>query len=93
MIIRHERYCPVSKSGSALLALACASLLVGCTHPDPQQATDAWDTPAMQLGGDHGLPTQPVTERCRKDGCDNAKLFFNPGKPMKLDNDPMTSDW
>ncbi|GEM_PF-2622433 len=47
----------------------------------------------MQLGGDHGLPTQPVTERCRKDGCDNAKLFFNPGKPMKLDNDPMASDW
>lgn len=34
----------------------------------------------MQLGGDHGLPLR--TERpCRKRGCDNDKLFFNPATP------------
>ncbi|MCO7631866.1 hypothetical protein NJF54_08465 [Pseudomonas guariconensis] len=34
----------------------------------------------MQLGDDRGPPLQADTP-CRKRGCDNDKLFFNPGKP------------
>ncbi len=33
----------------------------------------------MQLGGDNGLPLRTESP-CRKRGCDNDKLFFNPGK-------------
>ena len=63
----------------ALLTLAMA--LTACasgtsSHPSSNLG---WDTPGMQLGGDRGLPLR-VESPCRKRGCDNDKLFFNPGK-------------
>ncbi|WP_449430253.1 hypothetical protein [Pseudomonas putida] len=57
-----------------LALTACAS----STPPHPASHLD-WNTPGMQLGGDNGLPLR-VESPCRKRGCDNEKLFFNPGK-------------
>jgi hypothetical protein len=63
----------------ALLTLAMA--LTACAGGTPSQPSSnlGWDTPAMQLGGDRGLPLR-AEPPCRKRGCDNDKLFFNPGK-------------
>lgn len=63
----------------ALLTLALA--LTGCASsaPPAQPASLDWNTPGMQLGGDRGLPLH-ADSPCRKRGCDNDKLFFNPGK-------------
>ncbi|MNJ64718.1 hypothetical protein D3C77_606890 [compost metagenome] len=63
----------------ALLTLALA--LTGCaggTSPHPTSNL-GWNHPGMQLGGDNGLPLRTESP-CRKRGCDNDKLFFNPGK-------------
>ena len=63
----------------ALLTLALA--LTGCaggTSPHPNSNL-GWNHPGMQLGGDNGLPLRTESP-CRKRGCDNDKLFFNPGK-------------
>jgi len=64
---------------TALLSFALA--VTGCTNTTSHAPDKAlgWDTPAMQLGGDRGLPLH-VTQPCRKRGCDNDKLFFNPAK-------------
>jgi len=63
----------------ALLSLTLA--LTACaSDPAPHHtSTLDWNTPGMQLGGDNGLPLR-VESPCRKRGCDNDKLFFNPGK-------------
>ena len=63
-----------------LLALLTFAL-TGCaggTSPNPSSNLD-WNPPGMQLGGDNGLPLRTESP-CRKRGCDNDKLFFNPGK-------------
>ncbi|AYG47424.1 hypothetical protein DV532_01425 [Pseudomonas sp. Leaf58] len=63
----------------ALLTFALA--LTGCaggTTPHPASNL-GWNHPGMQLGGDNGLPLR-ADSPCRKRGCDNDKLFFNPGK-------------
>ncbi|WP_406820627.1 hypothetical protein ACJA3S_01330 [Pseudomonas sp. KnCO4] len=64
------------------LALLCLTLaLTACassTPPQPRSSLD-WNHPGMQLGGDNGLPLRTESP-CRKRGCDNDKLFFNPGK-------------
>ncbi|MDM3886194.1 hypothetical protein QSV36_11415 [Pseudomonas sp. BCRC 81390] len=57
-----------------LALTACAS----STPPQPHSSLD-WNHPGMQLGGDNGLPLRTESP-CRKRGCDNDKLFFNPGK-------------
>ncbi|WP_341797326.1 MULTISPECIES: hypothetical protein [unclassified Pseudomonas] len=65
----------------ALLTLALALALTGCaggTSPHPNSNL-GWNHPGMQLGGDNGLPLRTESP-CRKRGCDNDKLFFNPGK-------------
>ncbi|MBA1192309.1 hypothetical protein G7007_05445 [Pseudomonas entomophila] len=61
-----------------LFALATFALLAACASPARPHASIDWDMPTMQLGGDRGLPLEPRTDRCRKGGCDNHKLFFNP---------------
>ncbi|MFJ4344638.1 hypothetical protein [Pseudomonas sp. NPDC089401] len=64
------------------LALLAMTLTLGAcaNHPTPQPASSLdWNTPGMQLGGDNGLPLRTESP-CRKRGCDNDKLFFNPGK-------------
>lgn len=63
----------------ALLTLALA--LTGCASSTAPHSTSSlgWNHPAMQLGGDNGLPLRTESP-CRKRGCDNDKLFFNPGK-------------
>lgn len=63
----------------ALLALTLT--LAGCSgsRPPAEHNELGWNTPGMQLGGDNGLPLR-VQSPCRKRGCDNDKLFFNPGK-------------
>lgn len=61
--------------------LCCALALAGCassTH-SPKTSSLDWDMPGMQLGGDRGLPLRAQTP-CRKRGCDNDKLFFNPAQ-------------
>ena len=64
-----------------LALLAFALTLTACSNsPAPQPTSNlGWNTPAMQLGGDNGLPLRTESP-CRKRGCDNDKLFFNPGK-------------
>ncbi|MDH0730537.1 hypothetical protein N5F23_11655 [Pseudomonas sichuanensis] len=63
----------------ALLTVALA--LTGCASSTPPAKPTPldWNMPGMQLGGDRGLPLH-VDSPCRKRGCDNDKLFFNPGK-------------
>ena len=63
----------------ALLTLALA--LTGCANGTAPHTTSSlgWNHPGMQLGGDNGLPLRTESP-CRKRGCDNDKLFFNPGK-------------
>jgi hypothetical protein len=63
----------------ALLTLTLA--LTACaTGPSPHPSSKlGWNHPGMQLGGDNGLPLRTESP-CRKRGCDNDKLFFNPGK-------------
>ncbi|WEK30779.1 MAG: hypothetical protein P0Y58_00890 [Candidatus Pseudomonas phytovorans] len=58
----------------ALGLTACASN----TAPHPNRNL-GWNHPGMQLGGDNGLPLRTESP-CRKRGCDNDKLFFNPSK-------------
>lgn len=68
----------------ALLTFALA--LTGCASSAPQHNSNlGWNHPGMQLGGDNGLPLRTESP-CRKRGCDNDKLFFNPGK-----NEPSVS--
>ncbi|WDY57756.1 hypothetical protein [Pseudomonas sp. PSKL.D1] len=64
-----------------LALLACALALTACAGGTSHTRTDnlGWNTPGMQLGGDNGLPLRTESP-CRKRGCDNHKLFFNPGK-------------
>jgi len=65
---------PLALLTFALTLTACAS------SPEPQHTSNLdWNTPGMQLGGDNGLPLRTESP-CRKRGCDNHKLFFNPGK-------------
>ena len=64
------------------LALLCLTLaLTACASSTPPQPRSSlgWNHPGMQLGGDNGLPLRSESP-CRKRGCDNDKLFFNPGK-------------
>ena len=63
----------------ALLAFALA--LTACTSgPSHHKSSNlGWNHPGMQLGGDNGLPLRAETP-CRKRGCDNDKLVFNPAK-------------
>ncbi|MFA7901270.1 hypothetical protein ACEODG_27735 [Pseudomonas aeruginosa] len=61
----------------ALLAFALALTACAPSHPAPGNL--GWNHPGMQLGGDRGLPLR-ADHTCRKRGCDNDKLFFNPGK-------------
>ncbi|WP_119137822.1 hypothetical protein [Pseudomonas reidholzensis] len=65
-----------------LALLTLALVLCGCANNAPTHRPEdlGWNTPGMQLGGDHGLPLRAETP-CRKRGCDNDKLFFNPGTP------------
>ncbi len=65
---------PLALLAFALALTACAS---GPSHPAPGNL--GWNHPGMQLGGDRGLPLR-ADNTCRKRGCDNDKLFFNPGK-------------
>jgi hypothetical protein len=63
--------------------LTFALALTGCaggTSPHPNSNL-GWNHPGMQLGGDRGLPLHNADGSCRKRGCDNGKLFFNPGQP------------
>ncbi|HGM5579063.1 TPA: hypothetical protein ACKP22_000720 [Pseudomonas putida] len=64
--------------------LALGLVLSGCSSSSssytPKTSNLDWETPGMQLGGDRGLPLR-VDDRCRKRGCDNHKLFFNPAEP------------
>ena len=64
----------------ALLSLSLA--LTGCTSDtySPKASSLDWETPGMQFGGDRGLPLR-VDTPCRKRGCGNDKLFFNPATP------------
>lgn len=71
------------KQTTALTALALALALTGCAPNSanaPKTASLGWETPGMQLGGDRGLPLQAEAP-CRRRGCDNHKLFFNPAEP------------
>ncbi|WP_409520618.1 hypothetical protein [Pseudomonas sp.] len=64
------------------LALLAFTLTLGaCTTSQPAHPGSKldWNTPGMQLGGDRGLSMRHEAP-CRKRGCDNDKLFFNPGK-------------
>ncbi|RCL27481.1 hypothetical protein C6A77_09375 [Pseudomonas sp. AFG_SD02_1510_Pfu_092] len=63
----------------ALLTLTLA--LTGCASGTAPHSPSSlgWNHPAMRLGGDNGLPLRTESP-CRKRGCDNDKLFFNPGK-------------
>lgn len=63
----------------ALLALTLA--LSACSNSPAEHPASSldWNTPGMQLGGDYGLPLRTESP-CRKRGCDNDKLIFNPGK-------------
>ncbi len=73
----------------ALLTFALA--LTGCaggTSPHPNSNL-GWNHPGMQLGGDNGLPLRTEAP-CRKRGCDNDKLFFNPVK-ASLASPPCTA--
>ncbi|MDH0301223.1 MULTISPECIES: hypothetical protein [unclassified Pseudomonas] len=65
----------------ALLTVALA--LTGCASnlPSSKPTPLDWNMPGMQLGGDRGLPLHNADGSCRKRGCDNGKLFFNPGQP------------
>lgn len=65
----------------ALLCCALALALAGCASNtySPKTSSLDWDMPGMQLGGDRGLPLRAETP-CRKRGCDNDKLFFNPAQ-------------
>ena len=65
-----------------LILLACTLALGACASgtPKPHGSNLDWNTPGMQLGGDNGLPLRAVESPCRKRGCDNDKLFFNPAK-------------
>ncbi len=64
-----------------VLALPLVLLLTACSHPAPREPEPSlnWPMPAAQLGDHRGLPQ--ATEPCRRRGCDNHKLFFNPAKP------------
>lgn len=62
-----------------LALLSLLLLLAGCSSPPTHATSPDWDLPAMQLGGDRGLPLQTHSP-CKKRGCDNHKLFFNPGQ-------------
>ncbi|EKT4522342.1 hypothetical protein QEM13_001568 [Pseudomonas putida] len=66
---------PLALFTLALALTACA----GNTY-SPNTPSLGWETPGMQLGGDRGLPLR-VDTPCRKRGCDNDKLFFNPATP------------
>lgn len=61
--------------------LCCALALAGCNSSSYSSKPPSlgWDMPGMQLGGDRGLPLHAETP-CRKRGCDNDKLFFNPAQ-------------
>lgn len=63
-----------------------ALLLTACAAPAPHNpGTSAdWPVPTMQLGDKRGLPQG--FEPCRKRGCDNNKLFFNPAQPEPSPN-------
>ncbi|MFJ4393597.1 hypothetical protein [Pseudomonas sp. NPDC089396] len=65
-----------------LILLACTLALGACASgpTKPHGSNLDWNTPGMQLGGDNGLPLRAVESPCRKRGCDNDKLFFNPAK-------------
>ncbi|MNG96450.1 hypothetical protein D3C79_555170 [compost metagenome] len=63
----------------ALLALALSLTACASGTPSHPARNLDWNTPGMQLGGDNGLPLRTESP-CRKRGCDNHKLFFNPGK-------------
>lgn len=65
----------------ALLTFALAATGCASTAPTPKTPSLGWDMPGMQLGGDRGLPLRTDSAPCRKRGCDNHKLFFNPGEP------------
>lgn len=64
------------------ITLAIALAVSGCASSTPPHDTAplGWNTPGMQLGGDQGLPRR-ADGTCHKRGCDNDKLFFNPGTP------------
>lgn len=69
------------KHAKPFALLTAALALAGCASSTPPAKPTplGWDMPGMQLGGDRGLPLHADTP-CRKRGCDNDKLFFNPGK-------------
>ncbi|AXQ50137.1 MAG TPA: hypothetical protein DGQ94_03915 [Pseudomonas sp.] len=72
----------VSHITTSLFALMGLTVtLTGCMsgHQPAEHNGLDWNTPGMQLGGDNGLPLRAESP-CRKRGCDNDKLFFNPGK-------------
>ncbi|MFK3771654.1 hypothetical protein [Pseudomonas sp. NPDC089406] len=70
------------KHAKPFALLTVALVMTGCASPAPtaKPTTLDWNTPGMQLGGDRGLPLHATESPCRKRGCDNDKLFFNPGK-------------
>ena len=77
------------------LALLTALLaMTGCANdfPASKPAPLDWNMPGMQLGGDRGLPLHKADGSCRKRGCDNSKLIFNPGK-MEPDVNSMHRGW
>ncbi|MHC6223508.1 hypothetical protein ACYU03_01750 [Pseudomonas sp. X10] len=67
-------------NSNPLTLLTFALLLAGCSNAPTQHTSPDWEVPSMELGGDRGLPLHPQGP-CKKRGCDNHKLFFNPGQP------------
>ncbi|HKS13055.1 MAG TPA: hypothetical protein VJS90_08440 [Pseudomonas sp.] len=62
----------------ALLALVLA--VVGCSPARPYQMPSDPKVPALQNEDDQDLRLNRH-EPCRRRGCDDHKLFFNPAQP------------
>lgn len=80
--LSHQRTFAIVYRTNIIALLTLPLILTACTSstPNPHNGNLDWNIPGMQLGGDHGLPLRAETP-CRKRGCDNHKLFFNPATP------------
>nr|WP_245362644.1 hypothetical protein [Pseudomonas sp. BP8] len=65
-----------------LALIALALVLAGCANGAPSHSPHEMDRSAHALPYSDDRPLQLRDETpCRKRGCDNHKLFFNPGTP------------